>query len=166
MVGTGVAAEHGVFIKSGAALERGSKVDTVVFDKTGTVTLGHPTVVKHLMVAVGVPLKELQMVLGSLETASEHPLAHAVVQWAVAGLGKVRGQKLVPLEMAAPAHGSASLEQRKLSYQDVCPLAFCMHRVEWTEGACVHAVFSGRRHMRSRFFVTAAVVSEILSLVY
>jgi P-type Cu+ transporter len=119
MVGTGVAAEHGVFIKSGAALECGSIVDTVVFDKTGTVTSGHPTVVNHLEVSRGLQLKELQTVVGSLEIESEHPLAQAVVKWAAAGLSHTCHHNLLPLEISAPKHGNSSVEIRKASHHNV-----------------------------------------------
>lgn len=75
MVGTGRAAKMGVLIKDGAALEAVHKLHTVVFDKTGTITQGHPTVTK----IVGDQATVLQ-IAASLEAESEHPLAVAIMQ--------------------------------------------------------------------------------------
>lgn len=75
MVGTGRAAKMGVLIKDGTALEAVHKLHTVVFDKTGTITQGHPTVTK----IVGDQAKVLQ-IAASLEAESEHPLAAAIMQ--------------------------------------------------------------------------------------
>ena len=75
MVGTGRAAKMGVLIKDGQALEEINDVKTVVFDKTGTITVGKPTVTD----IVGNPA-EILMVAASLETNSEHPLAKAVMK--------------------------------------------------------------------------------------
>ena len=75
MVGTGRAAKMGVLIKDGAALEAVHKLHTVVFDKTGTITQGHPTVTK----IVGDQSTVLQ-IAASLEAESEHPLAVAIMQ--------------------------------------------------------------------------------------
>lgn len=75
MVGTGRAAKMGVLIKDGQALEEINDVKTVVFDKTGTITVGKPTVTD----IVGNPA-EVLMVAASLETNSEHPLAKAVMK--------------------------------------------------------------------------------------
>lgn len=78
MVGTGRGAELGILIKSGEALEKTCKVNTVVFDKTGTITVGKPTVTDILssVLEENVLLK----VVGSLEQNSEHPLADAVMR--------------------------------------------------------------------------------------
>nr|WP_307775880.1 heavy metal translocating P-type ATPase [uncultured Cetobacterium sp.] len=78
MVGTGRGAELGILIKSGEALEKAYKIDTVVFDKTGTITAGKPTVTD----IVGKKLKEdiLLKVVGSLEQNSEHPLGEAILR--------------------------------------------------------------------------------------
>ena len=79
MVGTGKAAEQGILIKSAAALELLGKADTVVLDKTGTVTEGKPRVVR--IVCVGdVTEEELLCVAASAEKPSEHPLSLAIVQ--------------------------------------------------------------------------------------
>lgn len=74
MVGTGRAAKMGVLIKDGQALEEINDVKTVVFDKTGTITVGKPTVTD----IIGDPVRILK-VAASLENNSEHPLAKAVM---------------------------------------------------------------------------------------
>ena len=89
MVGTGRGAEQGILIKSGESLETAHLVDTVVLDKTGTVTQGRPALTDIRPVG-GVTEQELLSLAASLEQASEHPLAEALVEGA-----KSRG---VPLE--------------------------------------------------------------------
>ncbi len=79
MVGTGVAARHGILIKDALALEVAHRVDTIVFDKTGTLTLGRPEVVS-VEAATGVDAAEVLRLSASLQHASEHPLARAVCQ--------------------------------------------------------------------------------------
>ncbi|AYV35345.1 copper-translocating P-type ATPase [Erysipelothrix rhusiopathiae] len=76
MVGTGVGAQNGIFIKSAEALEAAAHIDTVVFDKTGTLTHGKPVVTD---IITNLPENEFLSIVGSLENASEHPLAHALV---------------------------------------------------------------------------------------
>ncbi len=91
MVGVGRGAQSGVLIKSAEALERLEKVDTLVIDKTGTLTEGKPTVVA-IEPAAGFDGDELLRLAASLERVSEHPLAAAIVQ---AALG--RALKLSPV---------------------------------------------------------------------
>ena len=79
MVGTGQAAQQGILIKSAESLELLHKVQTVVLDKTGTVTMGQPRVTDTLC-APGVTEEELLCVAASAEKPSEHPLAHAIVE--------------------------------------------------------------------------------------
>ena len=79
MVGTGKGAENGILIKSAESLEIAHQVDTVVLDKTGTVTMGRP-VVTGLMPAGGVDPAELMTLAASVEARSEHPLAVAIVE--------------------------------------------------------------------------------------
>ena len=84
MVSTGKGAELGVLIKGGEALQRSGDIQTIVLDKTGTVTEGRPTVT-DLLPAPGVPVMsetELLRLVASLETSSEHPLADAIVRHA------------------------------------------------------------------------------------
>ncbi|WP_018409397.1 copper-translocating P-type ATPase, partial [Methylocystis rosea] len=79
MVGVGRGAQSGVLIKSAEALERLEKIDTLVVDKTGTLTEGKPRVTAILAVA-GISEEDLLATAASLERASEHPLALAIVQ--------------------------------------------------------------------------------------
>jgi Cu+-exporting ATPase len=81
MVGTGVAARHGILIKDALALEVAHRVGTIVFDKTGTLTLGRPEVVS-VEAAAGIAADEVLRLSASLQHASEHPLARAVCQLA------------------------------------------------------------------------------------
>ena len=78
MVGVGKGAQGGVLIKNAESLERMEKVDTLVVDKTGTLTEGKPTVTK-IVAAEGFEEDELLSLAASLEQGSEHPLAHAIV---------------------------------------------------------------------------------------
>ena len=77
MVGTGRGAAAGVLIRNAEALERLEKIDTLVVDKTGTLTEGKPSVTS--IVPIGVEKKELLRIAASLERGSEHPLAAAVL---------------------------------------------------------------------------------------
>jgi P-type Cu+ transporter len=79
MVGVGRGAHAGILIKNAEALERLEKVDTLVIDKTGTLTEGKPKVVA-IQPAVGIDEDELLRLAASLERASEHPVASAIVQ--------------------------------------------------------------------------------------
>ena len=78
MVGTGKAAENGILIKGGEALEAAREIDAVVLDKTGTLTWGRPAVTA-LVPAEGFPEEELLRLSAAAEVGSEHPLAAAVV---------------------------------------------------------------------------------------
>lgn len=78
MVGVGKGAQAGVLIKNAEALERMEKIDTLVIDKTGTLTEGKPTVTK-IVSAAAFNEDELLAFAASLEQSSEHPLAHAIV---------------------------------------------------------------------------------------
>ena len=82
MVGTGKGAENGILIKSGDALETAHQIDTVVLDKTGTITQGKPVVTDIICVA-GKSADKMQLlqIAGSLEKGSEHPLAEAIVNY-------------------------------------------------------------------------------------
>lgn len=93
MVGTGKGAEHGILIRSAEALETTQSVDTIVLDKTGTITEGKPQVT-DIVPAPGVSLEELLSVAGSLEGASEHPLSLAILDY-------VRGKSMVTQEIIA-----------------------------------------------------------------
>ncbi|MBU5590401.1 heavy metal translocating P-type ATPase [Clostridium sp. MSJ-4] len=81
MVGTGKGAEYGVLIKSGEALETTHKIQTIIFDKTGTITEGKPKVTD--IIANGVEENYLLSLAASAEKASEHPLGEAIVKHAM-----------------------------------------------------------------------------------
>jgi Cu+-exporting ATPase len=81
MVATGRGASAGVLIKGGEALQRAGAIDTVVLDKTGTVTEGRPTVTDVVRAAsTSYTEDELLTLVASLESSSEHPLADAIVR--------------------------------------------------------------------------------------
>ncbi len=92
MVGVGRGAQSGVLIKNAEALERMEKVDTLVIDKTGTLTEGKPSVVA-IRTAGTIDEAELLRLTASLERSSEHPLAEAIVRSA-----QERGLTLAPVE--------------------------------------------------------------------
>ncbi|WP_226668636.1 heavy metal translocating P-type ATPase [Microbulbifer aggregans] len=77
MVGVGKGAEHGVLIRNGKALQQASNLDTLVVDKTGTLTEGAP---KLTDIEADSDKEELLKLLAALETGSEHPLAEAILQ--------------------------------------------------------------------------------------
>ncbi len=84
MVSTGKGAQLGVLIKGGEALQRAGDVQTVVLDKTGTVTEGRPTVTDVVLVPGGGAMNEAELLrlVASVESSSEHPLADAIVRHA------------------------------------------------------------------------------------
>lgn len=86
MVGTGKGAEHGILIKGGESLELAHKIQTIVLDKTGTLTQGKPMVTDFLTVDGTAHGNEIRLIelAASLERSSEHPLAEAVVRYAAA----------------------------------------------------------------------------------
>lgn len=83
MVGTGKAAEYGILIKSAESLETLHSVDTIVLDKTGTITSGHPSVTDIITLDSGLCEKDFITVAAAIETGSEHPLGAAVIEKAV-----------------------------------------------------------------------------------
>jgi P-type Cu+ transporter len=86
MVGTGKGAENGILIKGAESLELAHKLQTIVLDKTGTITQGKPTVTDYVTVNGTANSNELKLLrlAASVERNSEHPLAEAVVQYAQA----------------------------------------------------------------------------------
>ncbi len=92
MVGTGKAAELGILVKSGEALETLHKVDVVLFDKTGTITTGKPELT-DVIAATGYDQNTVLSLAASLELASGHPLAEAIVEAA-----RKRGLEIARLE--------------------------------------------------------------------
>lgn len=81
MVGTGKGAEYGILIKGGVALETTHKINTIVFDKTGTITEGKPEVT-DIITAPGITRERLLVIAASAEKGSEHPLGEAIVRGA------------------------------------------------------------------------------------
>jgi Cu+-exporting ATPase len=81
MVGVGKGAEAGILIRSAEYLERSQKVNTVVLDKTGTVTKGEPSVT-DILTFNGYTTEDVLRISASAESGSEHPLAHAIVSMA------------------------------------------------------------------------------------
>jgi Cu+-exporting ATPase len=81
MVGTGRGAEHGILFRNSEALERAGNVRTIVLDKTGTITIGRPTVTNITSASGGTGLSEndLLRLVASAERGSEHPLGEAIV---------------------------------------------------------------------------------------
>ena len=82
MVGTGKAAEYGILVKSAESLEMLHSIDTVVLDKTGTITSGHPSVTDMLVLDASLSEEEFLAQAAAAESGSEHPLAQAVVEQA------------------------------------------------------------------------------------
>ncbi len=101
MVGTGKGAENGILIKGGEALETTHKINTIVFDKTGTITEGKPEVTDVVTTDI-VDRNTLLKLAASAEKGSEHPLGEAIVRGAEKeGLEPVKVDKFV----AIPGHG-------------------------------------------------------------
>lgn len=100
MVGTGKGAENGVLIKGGEALETTYKLDTIVFDKTGTITEGKPKVTN--IITNNLSKDEVLILSASAEKASEHPLGEAIVK-----LSEEKNLQLKDIENfeAIPGHG-------------------------------------------------------------
>ena len=112
MVGVGKAAEHGVLIRNGEALETASKLTTVVLDKTGTITKGKPELTDVLPLE-GFGEEELLRLAAVADRRSEHPLAEAIVNGA-----RARGAELGEPEAfgAVPGHGvEATVEGRRVA---------------------------------------------------
>ena len=82
MVGTGVGASNGILIMTGEALQQAKEIDTVVLDKTGTITSGKLKVEEAGGYQSDFPMDAMMQIAAALEKKSEHPLAEAVVEWA------------------------------------------------------------------------------------
>lgn len=111
MVGTGLGAKRGVLFKNATALETSARIDTVVMDKTGTLTKGEPEVTD--VVVDGIERDELLGLVAAVESASEHPLAAAIVSYAAD-----RGIKPLPLNdfRNVPGHGAtADVQGRRVA---------------------------------------------------
>ena len=109
-VGIGKGAQNGILIRSGDALQTAERVDAIVLDKTGTITVGKPSLTD--VFADGMAEDEVLRLAASVERSSEHPLAEAIVQGA-----KARGLELAEAEdfRAVPGHGvEARVEGRSV----------------------------------------------------
>ncbi len=111
MVGTGLGAKRGVLFKNATALETSARIDTVVMDKTGTLTKGEPEVTD--VVVDGIAEDQFLAMVAAVETESEHPLAGAIVRYAAA-----RGIAAASLTdfQNVPGHGAvATVEGRRVT---------------------------------------------------
>ena len=79
VVGTGNGSKHGILFKTAASLEAAANVDTIILDKTGTITQGHPTVTE---IVTGLDERKFISLVASAESDSEHPVAEAIVNYA------------------------------------------------------------------------------------
>ncbi|MCR4331393.1 MAG: heavy metal translocating P-type ATPase [Sulfuricaulis sp.] len=125
MVGVGKAAEYGILIRNGEALQQAGRLTTIVLDKTGTVTEGRPTVTA-LVPATGWDETKLLTVAASIETGSEHPLAEAIVSAA-----RAKGIKLSAVSgfEAITGHGvSATIEGKRILFGNARLMA--KHRID------------------------------------
>ena len=111
MVGTGKGAENGILIKSGEHLERAHKMDTIVFDKTGTITKGEPEVTDIVSITE-IEKEEILRIAASVEKTSEHPLGQSIVKKGEEELLKLS----IPTDFAAiPGKGlRAILEDKEI----------------------------------------------------
>jgi Cu+-exporting ATPase len=87
MVGMGKGASHGILIRNGEAIQTAQKIDTVVFDKTGTITSGRPRVVDY---KTSIAVEKFLTIAASVESLSEHPLAAAMVKYAKARSAEIK----------------------------------------------------------------------------
>jgi Cu+-exporting ATPase len=92
MAGMGVAARHGVWFKDAQSLEAAGDIDTVVLDKTGTLTIGKPTIVDQVMVDSSIVIDDVLQLAASVEVHASHPLATALINAA-----KDRSLALLPV---------------------------------------------------------------------
>ncbi|HSH36952.1 heavy metal translocating P-type ATPase [Schnuerera sp.] len=111
MVGTGKGAENGILIKSGEHLERTHKMETIVFDKTGTITKGEPEVT-DIITFNAIERDELLRIAATVEKTSEHPLGEAIVRKGEEELLMITEPETF---MAVPGKGlKATLEGKKI----------------------------------------------------
>jgi P-type Cu2+ transporter len=150
MVGTGLGARRGILFKNAIAIEQSAHVDTVVLDKTGTLTRGEPEVVE--IAADGLGEAELLRLVAAVERESEHPLAEAIVRSAqtrgVNGLRAERFESIAGHGAVATVEGRRVLvgNRRLLEREDVSLAAFAA-RADALAGAgqtVVHVAVDGR----------------------
>jgi Cu+-exporting ATPase len=155
MVATGVAASHGILIKGGDALERAVEVQTVVFDKTGTVTAGRPHVVDFRTLRPEIPAEAVLRVATALESNSEHPIAGAVLQFARDfAVGKWK-PGLWAVEENSSSNGGGEKEQEFSSHSGGANPSFnLVHHDDDDEGS---RTTTGNNSQRSQDNTSAAV---------
>ncbi len=147
MVGTGLGAKRGVLFKNATALETSAHVDTVVMDKTGTLTKGKPEVTDFL--AEGVGEEELLALVAAVEQESEHPLAAAIVRYAT-GRG-VDAAELTGFR-TVPGHGAtATVAGRRVAVGN--------RRLMVEENVDVPAAVMGRRDQLAAAGRTAVLIA-------
>ncbi len=148
MVGTGVAARHGILIQDAQALEIAHRVDTIAFDKTGTLTQGHP----RLLRIEGLATVDEASVLGTaaaLQAQSAHPLAHAVLAAARergVTVGQAQDVQAVTGSGTTGTVAGVALALGSPRWMDrlgvpTAPLAAALHTAQ-TEGATVSVLAS------------------------
>ncbi|HXG76035.1 MAG TPA: copper-translocating P-type ATPase, partial [Gaiellaceae bacterium] len=150
MVGTGLGARRGILFKNALAIEQSAHVDTVVLDKTGTLTRGEPEVVE--IASEGIGEEELLRLVAAVERESEHPLAQAIGRAADArGIAAPRAERFE----AVAGHGAMAevdgrhvlVGNRRLLEREAVPLDRLGPRAEELAGAgrtVVHVAVDGR----------------------
>ena len=151
MVGTGKAAENGILVRGGEALEMARRIDTIVLDKTGTITRGKPSVTAVETVN-GVEADTLLALVAAAETGSEHPLGEAIVAAARARsltLAEATGfESIAGHGISAEVEGRRVLAgNRKLLAEagiEVAPLADAANRLAGNGATPVYAAIDGK----------------------
>jgi len=156
MVGTGLGAGRGILFKNADALETSARIQTVVMDKTGTLTKGEPEVT-DLVTADGVDQDELLRLVAAVERSSEHPLAEAIVRRAdQAGVAEVSAAGFGNV----PGHGAvATVEGRRVVVGNL--------RLMEREGVELGSLGAQRQELAAggRTVVVAAVDGQAVGLV-
>jgi Cu+-exporting ATPase len=146
MVGTGAAARAGILIKDAQALELAHRVDTMILDKTGTLTVGRPTLTG--IVAASGSEDDLLRIAAAAQAGSEHPIAHAILKAALERLGEVEEasdatvtqfQSLTGRGLSATIKGQKILignrrlmEERNIRLKGLLPQADAMQKQGYT----------------------------------
>jgi cation-transporting P-type ATPase A/B/Cu+-exporting ATPase len=182
MVAAGRGAELGIFLKGHQALESAKAIDTVVLDKTGTITTGRMAVVDVALVegtpAAGTELDTLLRHAGAVEDASEHAVATAISALARAGLGEIPPvadfTSLSGLGARGVVDGQEVLvgSARLLATRGIpMPAALNEQRVHWEQQGCTTVVVAAGGVAEGAFALTdtvrptaAAAVAELLQL--
>ena len=112
MVGTGLGAENGILIKGGEPLETAHNIDTILLDKTGTITHGEP-VVTDMIILNSMNEDEILQYTGALEKNSEHPLGKAIYQYSSEKIGSI--PDVLDFESVTGQGVQATLGSKKLS---------------------------------------------------